>query len=147
MGERSLASNASKNRRSKGRKSGGFASSSTSKDCLLDRSVETEDAIKLCLEQAEICCEQAREATRRRRFEAARGLFSTAVALCGRALAATGAKGNFDLNRQLQQQVERISSEMAAHTLLARSMQRPLRASSAPSSTRLASSKPRRAPQ
>jgi lipopolysaccharide biosynthesis regulator YciM len=103
-----------------------------------------EDLIKLYLEQAEICCEQAREATRRRRFDAARGLFATAVALCRRALAATGVNGDIKSNQQLQQQVERISSEMAAHSLLARSMQRPLRASAAPSSTQLALSKHRR---
>ena len=147
MSERSLASNASKKRRSKAGNYGASASTS-SENRPSNRLVKAEeDAIKLYLEQAEICCEQARQATRFRRFEAARGLFATAVALCGRALAATGVNGSSASNQQLQQQVERISSEMAAHTLLARSMQRPLRASSAPSSTRLAPSKSRRTHQ
>lgn len=146
MSERSLASNASKNCRSKAGGSGGFTSDFPSADGPPGRSAQAqEDTIKLCLEQAEICCEQAREATRCRRFEAARGLFATAVALYRRALDATGVNDGGDSNQQLQQQIQRISSEMAAHSLLARSMQRPLRASSTSSSTRLPHPKSRRA--
>lgn len=85
-------------------------------------------ALRDCLSEVEICCEQARDASRCRRFGAAVGLFSTAVALCRRALAS--AKIDDATRQTLREKIERVSSEMAAHAQLARSMQRPLRAPS-----------------
>lgn len=82
------------------------------------------ESVEQCLQQVEICCEQARDAARRRRFEAAIGLFSTAVALCRRAL--SSAKISETGRRALKENLDRISSEMAAYTQLVSSLHRPL---------------------
>ncbi|HEY0074366.1 MAG TPA: hypothetical protein VGB77_09710 [Abditibacteriaceae bacterium] len=76
------------------------------------------EEVWMLLTQAGICCEEARHAAGRRRYRAACGLFSTAIVLYKMLLREGGTVHDPELRRQIEEQIQHITSEREVHSNL-----------------------------